>query len=119
MRTVAERSLYLTGFFSDSLQRKIVDIDYYTEIGRAAYQSLYSITKEDSLSYVYKTFSVKFLDFVEVLNYISEKSLIQADQNILRLYDRYLRTGSKMAREKLIELGVVTLPKEQLKLNKA
>ncbi len=119
MRTVADRALYLTGFFGDSLQKKTVDIDYYAEIGSAAYLNLHSWTKENSLSHVYKTFSRRFMDFVEVLNYISEKSSIQSDQNVLRLYDRYLRTGSELAREKLNELGVVTLPKEQLKLSKA
>lgn len=121
MRTVADRSLYLTGFFADSFQRKIVDIDYYVDIGSAAYSSLHRLTKkEDSgLSVVFKTFSQRFMDFVEVLNYISEKSLVQADQNVLRLYDRYLRTGSELAREKLTELGVVTVPKEQLKQTKA
>ncbi len=119
MRTLADRSLYLTGFFSDYFQRKIVDIDYYVEIGSAAYQNLSTLTKEDTLSLVYSTFSKRFYEYVEVLNYISEKSLIQSDQNVLRLYDRYLRTGSDLAREKLTELGVVTLPKEQLKLSKA
>ncbi len=119
MRTVADRALYLTGFFADSFQRKIVDIDYYVEIGSAAYSNLSSLTKEDTMSKVFKNFSHRFQDYVEVLNYISEKSLVQADQNILRLYDRYLRTGSDLAREKLVELGVVTLPKEQLKLSKA
>lgn len=119
MRAVAERTLYLTGFFSDSFQRKIVDIDYYVEIGSAAYSNLSSWTKQDTLATVYATFSKRFQDYVEVLNYVSEKSQIQADQNVLRLYDRYLRTGSDLAREKLTELGVVTLPKEQLKLSKA
>lgn len=119
MRMVAERTLYLTGFFSDSFQRKIVDIDYYVEIGSAAYLNLSSWTKQDTLATVYSTFSKKFHDYVEVLNYVSEKSQIQADQNVLRLYDRYLRTGSDLAREKLTELGVVTVPKEQLKLSKA
>jgi hypothetical protein len=119
MRLVADRALYLTGFFSDYFQRKIVDIDYYVEIGSAAYSNLSVWTKEDTLSAVYSTFSKRFHDYVEVLNYISEKSLIQSDQNVLRLYDRYLRTGSDLAREKLTELGVVTLPKEQLKLSKA
>ena len=119
MRAVADRSLYLTGFFGDSLQRKTVDIEYFAEIGSAAYSNLHTWTKENGLSYVYKTFSKRFMDFVEVLNYISEKSLVQSDQNILRLYDRYLRTGSELAREKLNELGVVTLPKEQLKQLKA
>lgn len=119
MRAVADRALYLTGFFSDSFQRKIVDIDYYVEIGSAAYLNLSSWTKQDTLAAVYSTFSKRFQDYVEVLNYVSEKSQIQADQNVLRLYDRYLRTGSDLAREKLTELGVVTLPKEQLKLSKA
>lgn len=119
MRSVADRALYMTGFFADSLQRKTVDIDYYIDIGSAAYFNLHTWCREDSLAHVYKTFSKRFMDFVEVLNYISEKSMVQADQNVLRLYDRYLRTGSELAREKLNELGVVTLPKEQLKLSKA
>ncbi|MGZ3692430.1 MAG: hypothetical protein ACXVAX_13060, partial [Pseudobdellovibrio sp.] len=119
MRIVADRALYLTGFFGDSLQRKIVDMDYYIEIGSAAYSNLHAWTREDSLAGVYKTFSNRFADYVEVLSYISEKSQVQADQNVLRLYDRYLRTGSDLAREKLNELGVLTVPKEQLKTSKA
>ena len=49
MRTVADRSLYLTGFFAESLQKKIVDVDYYSEIGSAAYYNLSVWTKEDTL----------------------------------------------------------------------
>ena len=56
MRSVADRSLYLTGFFGDSLHRKIVDIDYYSSIGSAAYSNLHAWTKEDSLSRVFKIF---------------------------------------------------------------
>lgn len=119
MRAVADKTLYLTGFFSDSLQRRTMDIDYYVEIGSAAYFNLHTWCKEDTLAHVYKTFSSRFMDFVEVLNYISEKSMIQSDQNVLKLYDRYLRTGSELARDKLIELGVVPVSKEHLKLSKA
>ncbi len=119
MRAVADKSLYLTGFFADSFQRKTVDIEYYADIGSAAYSNLHSWNREDGLSPVYQTFSKRFMDFVEVLKYISEKSTVQADQNVLRLYDRYLRTGSELAREKLTELGVVTVSKDQLKLSKA
>lgn len=119
MRTVADKTLYLTGFFAESLQKKVVDIDYYSDIGSAAYHNLAVWTKQDTLSTVFTTFSKRFKDFVYVLNYVSEKSQIQSDQNVLKLYDRYLRTGSDLAREKLNELGVVTLTKEQLKLSKA
>jgi len=118
MRVVADKSLYLTGFFGESFRRKTVDLEYYADIGSAAYSNLHSWCREDGISKVYKIFSNRFMDFVEVLNYISEKSLVQSDQNVLRLYDRYLRTGSALAREKLNELGVITLSKEQLKLSK-
>lgn len=119
MRIVADKSLYLTGFFADSFHRKIVDIDYYVEIGSAAYSNLSHWTRQDSMSELFETFSKRFTEFVEVLNYISEKSIVQSDENVLRLYDRYLRTGSDLAREKLNQMGVVTIPKEQLKLLKA
>lgn len=119
MRNVAEKSLYLTGFFAESLHKKIVDLDYYTQIGAAAYFNLATWTKEDTLSSVFSVCANRFKDFVDVLNYVSEKSLIQSDPNVLKLYDRYMRTGSDLAREKLTELGVVTMPKELLKLSKA
>lgn len=119
MKVLADRTLYMAGFFGDSLQKKIVDIDYYSDIGSVAYSNLASWTKEDHLSQVYKTFSKRFLDFVDVLNYISDKSQVQSDYNVLSLYEKYIKTGSELAREKLSQMGIVTLPKEQLKVNKA
>lgn len=116
LKKLGDRTLYISGFFGDSLQRKIVDIDYYAEMGGAAYASLANHTKEDTMAKVYRVFSHRFLDFVEVLTYISQQSLIKSDESILRLYDRYMRTGSELAREKLIEMGVMTLPLEQNKL---
>lgn len=119
MKALADRALYVSGFFGDSLQRKLVDIDYYSDIGSAAYSNLAVWTKEDTVANIYKTFSKRFLDFVEILSYISEKSNVQTDQNVLRLYERYMKTGSKLAQDKLVELGVITVPKDQLKINKA
>jgi hypothetical protein len=119
MKALADRALYVSGFFGDSLQRKIVDIDYYADIGSAAYHNLATWTKEDTVATIYKTFSAKFFDYVEVLSYISEKSAIQTDQNVLRLYERYIKTGSELAREKLTSMGIATLPKDQLKITKA
>lgn len=119
MKILADRALYMSGFFGDSLQRKLVDVDYYMEMGSAAYTNLSRWTKEDQASHTYKIFSEKFSDFVDVLSYVSEKSSIQADQNILRLYERYVRTGSEIARDRLNELGVVTIPPDLAKISKA
>jgi hypothetical protein len=118
LKKLADRSLYISGYFGDSLQNKIVDLDYYAEMGGTAYDYLANSTKEDHLATVYSIFSKKFLDFVDVLTYISQKSFIKTDESILRLYDRYLRTGSDLAREKLIEMGVVAVSPDMFKLAK-
>jgi hypothetical protein len=113
LKKMADRSLYISGFFSDSLQRKIVDVDYYVEMGRSAYGSLAHCTREDSKANIYKTFAQRFGDFVDVLSHFSQKASLQSNQNILRLYDRYLRTGSALDREKLTEMGIPTSKQEK------
>lgn len=108
LKKLADKSLYISGFFSDSLQRKIIDVDYYAEMGGSAYASLAHCTREDTLAYVYRVFSKRFLEFVDVLSILSQQSQLQSNQNILRLYDRYLRTGSELDRERLAEMGLLT-----------
>ncbi|MFN7728808.1 MAG: hypothetical protein ACK5P7_06605 [Bdellovibrio sp.] len=115
LKQIGDRSLYVSGFFSDSLQRKVIDVDYYADMGGAAYASLAESAREDTTAQVYRVFSRRFIEFVDVLSFISRKSMVQTDENLLRLYERYLQTGSEIARERLSELGVVTLPFEQTK----
>ena len=119
LKRCADRSLYISGFFGDSLNRKLVDIDYYADVGGAAYSSLANTVQDDLMIQTYQHLSDRFLDYVEVLTYISEKSYVKSDQNILRLYDRYLKTGSDLAKEKLIELGVMAPAVENLKSTKS
>lgn len=116
LKKLGDRSLYISGFFGDSLQRKLVDVDYYAGIGGAAYAHLADAVREEVLSSVYRTFSERFIDYVDVLTYISQQSLVHTDSSLLRLYDRYMRTGSELAREKLIEMGVLTVQADQAKL---
>lgn len=115
LKKLGDRSLYVSGFFADSLNRKIVDLDYYADMGGAAYRDLSEITADETLARVYKLFSRQFIDYVDVLTYISQKALVQSNKDILRLYERYLKTGSELAREKLTEMGVAVMPLEQAK----
>jgi hypothetical protein len=117
LKKLGDRSLYISGFFGDSLERKLVDVDYYAEMGGVAYGSLAQYAQEP-VAQVYSVFSKRFVEFVDVLTYISHSAQVQNDQNILRLYDRYIKTGSKLAREKLMEIGIVTLPLDQSKSTK-
>jgi len=113
MKKLGDRALYLTGFFGDSFERKLIDVDYYADIGVAAYGTLAETAREDRAAQVYRVFSRQFVDFVDVLTYISQQSMVNSDESILRLYDRFLRTGSELARQRLNEMGVITVPKDQ------
>lgn len=115
LKKLGDRTLYVCGFFSDSFQRKIIDVDYCAEMGGAAYRILAQSTKEDTLSQVYNLYAQKFLTFVDALNYISEKSQLQSSNNVLRIYDRYIKTGSELAREKLSNLGIVPISRSDQK----
>ena len=108
LKRLGDTSLYVSGFFGDSLRRKIIDIDYYADIGGTAYAYLASQANDESLAYTYKEFSMRFLDYVDLLTYISQNSMIQSNQDLLRLYERYVMTGSELAKEQLLEKGLLT-----------
>jgi hypothetical protein len=107
LKKLGDVSLYVSGVFGDSLNNKTVDIDYYADMGGLAYSNLASIVKEDTFRHLYREYSERFLDYVEVLNFVSQKVFIQNNENLLRLYERYVRTGSEIAKETLIERGII------------
>ena len=87
-------------------------------MGSKSYGVAASLSKDENQSKVLSTFAERLFDFVEVLNYVSEKSNLQQNSNVIKLYDHYLKTGSFAAKQKLTELGI-TIEKEPLKLPKA
>src|SRR5262249_18692392 len=93
LREVGDASLFISGFFSDSLNRGVVDVDYYVTIGGYAYNAL-SRVERDTCSPVFAELAAKFLGFVDVLSEVSERSACASNGEILRLYERWLRTGS-------------------------
>ncbi len=118
LKKLGDRSLYISGFFGDSLQRKLVDVDYYADMGCAAYASLASDVNEDMVSRLYKEFASRFLEFADVLTEISLLARVTDEQNILRLYETYSKTGSDVARSKLIEKGLIAVPLQNGTCNK-
>lgn len=108
LRKTGDISLYISGFFGDSLQRKLVDLDYYAGMGEVAYRTLLGMARDDDpLQEVYGEFAERFTRYVDVLTYLSQRSFIQSNQSLLRIYERYLRTGSDLARDQLIEAGLL------------
>ena len=108
LKKLGDSSLYIAGFFGDSLRRKIIDIDYYRDIGGSAYGNLASVVEDDLQAQIFKDFSLRFVDYVDILTYISQSAMIQTNQDLLRLYERYVATGSELAKDQLVEKGLLT-----------
>jgi hypothetical protein len=112
-RQVGDTSLYVAGYFQDSLNRKLVDVDYYIEMGGTAYQQVAARAEEDILKELYLELADKFAAFVNVLNEISALTTQKTEQDLLRLYEVWVRTRSERAAKALQEAGII--PNENIK----
>ena len=105
LRSLGDFSLFTAGFFSDSFSRRHVDVDYYVSMGEYAYGSL--SRAEDALREVFAELSRKFVGFSDVLADISERHALTSNNDVLRMYEKWLRTGSVRDGHRLIERGIV------------
>lgn len=110
LRRVADTSLFVTGMFVDSLDRSLVGPDYYTALGRNAYARLSSETGRGQLADSFVELAERFPDFVRVLGVISELELFRNEAGALRLYKRWLQTGSAREADLLIRRGLIPTP---------
>jgi hypothetical protein len=106
LRDLGDVSLFTSGFFSDSLQRQAIDVDYYVSMGEYAYGSL-SRRDDDAFADVFAELSQRFVGYVDVLADISERTALTSSNDVLRLYEKFLHTGSVRDGQKLIDRGIV------------
>lgn len=106
LKQIGDISLFVSGFFADSLTRKLVDVDYYVSIGGTAYTAL-SRFETDTFSPVFAELAENFVRFVDVLSEVSERASCASNADLLRLYERWLKTGSRRSGHLLAERGVV------------
>ena len=96
----------MSGFFPDSFTRRVVDVDYYKSMGEYAYGSL-SRSEEEAFADVFGELSRKFVGFADVLTDISERTNLASTTEVLRLYEKWLRTGSTRDGQRLLERGIL------------
>jgi len=105
LRRVGDTSLFISGFFSDSLNRRLVDIDYYMQLGERAYGSL--ARRDETLGDVFDELAEKFGAIVDVLTEVSEQTAMTNGGDVMRLYEKWLRTGSRRSSDKLVARGIL------------
>lgn len=109
LRRVGDTSLFVAGFLGDGFARKLVDVDYYIDVGGAAYGSLSDNVRGTvagrAFGAVFAELAGKFRDFVDVLAEIRDSGKAAAI-DVLRVYEVWLRTGSRRAAAQLREHGI-------------
>jgi len=112
LRKLGDTALFIVGVFSESFDRKVVAADYYIAMGGSAYSSVSEVMgnrfNNKAGQSLFDELTQKFVDFVDVLNEVSEHESINNDIDIIRLHEHWLKTGSKRALLLLKELGVHT-----------
>jgi hypothetical protein len=106
LKKVGDLSLFISGFFSDSLNRSLVDVDYYIQLGECAYGSL-ARRGEGTFTDVFDELSGKFTAFVDVLGEVSERTALTSNADLLRLYEKWVRTKSRRSGDLLAARGIV------------
>jgi hypothetical protein len=127
LKQVGDTSLYVAGFFAESLTRSLVDVDYYVGLGQSAYaqlaRSLHGAPRAQrsgspaALTEVYEELAAKFPRFVDVLAAVRKRvAMFQLGQapDIGRLYELWLRTRDEWVEQKLKEAGLLVDPGTQV-----
>jgi hypothetical protein len=111
LREVGDTSLFVSGFWTESFARRLVDVEYYIGLGGTAYGELARCGlgwRRDPNCDVYETLAENFASFVDVLMLISRRIMPPTGpRDIVKLYEKWLQTRSGWAARRLAALGVL------------
>jgi hypothetical protein len=113
LKYIGDTTLFLTGYFSDSFQRSMVDIDYYANLGRSSYRDLLDLLSarviQWKLDEVFDELSEKYVDLMDVIAEVAAAHGPCHAGGLLRLYERWLRTKSRRDEALLRQEGILPL----------
>jgi len=111
MQRLGDVSLLMAGFFAHSFARRLVDVDYCIGMGGRAYAHLADSWRGKLRGAVFaglfNELAAKFQRLVDVLNEVADMAKPATDQDVLRLYEIWLKTSSPRAHRQLQRCGVM------------
>lgn len=114
LQRLGDIALFISGLFANSLQRSLVDVDYYIAMGGSAYSSLAGgmrgSLRRQAFMAIYNELAEKFSTLVDVLTEVADSCRPDCDQDLLRLYEVWMLTGSEQAARKLRRNGIQPAP---------
>ena len=102
LKKIGDTSLYISGFFRESLRKKMVSVDYYINMGQQAYESLSGFQGGE----LFEELAVRFSDLVFVLFQIRKKNQNDKYNDLLSMLDKYMETGCSQTARDLVDQGI-------------
>lgn len=110
LQKLGDTALFISGVFSDSLNNKLVDVDYYIAMGGNAYaylsESMRSRYHISSARPLFEELTNKFVEYVDVLSEVTDNKHFASNYDIMRLYEVWMRTGSERTKSLLLKMGI-------------
>ena len=114
LQRLGDIALFVSGFFAHSISHRSVDRGYYVDMGGHAYDCLASSVRGTlrgrAMGHVFAELAHKFVDIVDVLNEMSEQAKVPTASEAMRLYDTWIKTGSRRAARLLKDMGIEPFP---------
>lgn len=87
LRTVGDLSLFLSGFFAESLERRPVDSRYFVTLGETAYGSAADACRMASAT-IFEELAAKFVLFAHVLTEVAAECSLADDDTVEQIFER-------------------------------
>lgn len=108
LKQLGDLALYVAGYFPESLSRKLVDTDYYIQMGGCAYNSISNLDARRPIQELFQELADKFSLWMNILSEVSANGrCTTSEQDLLKLYDNWQRTGSRLAQLLLEKEGIL------------
>ena len=108
LRRLGDTSLFVSGMFCESLSASLVDVQYAIAMGSRAYDALGEVAARHGRGErsIWEELAAKFAQLVEVLNEVSERTQATSNAGLLRIYEKWVKTGSPRVATLLSRRGI-------------
>ena len=113
LQRIGDVALFVSGFFSNYLANKAVDIDYYAAMGENAYgvlsEEVRGTFRGNAFADVWRELASKFRVLIDVLHEVRDDGRLDSSMTLLRQYEIWMKTGSRHAERLLRQQGIVPI----------
>lgn len=103
-RDTGDAALYTCGFFAEHIEKRGMSQEYYCTLGARAYRAAGGLSPVHGDTF--HELADGFRELAQVFDEVREETTLRTPQDIVRLYDRWRRTGSTRIADRLRREGV-------------